>query len=126
MRREVALALPLEFKGIHRFIPVLARDLGFRVIEMPVHHRPRTAGETKYGFGITQRALPGLIDCLAVRWMRTRRRPVASAEVVASGTHSARGGQTPSGVQANAGAGISGSDAREAEPTHRATHRAGT
>lgn len=81
MRREIALALPLEFRGIHRFIPVLACDLGFRVVEMPVHHRPRTAGETKYGLGITQRALPGLVDCLAVRWMRARRRPVRSSEV---------------------------------------------
>ena len=59
-KREIALALPLEFKGIHRFIPVSARHLGFTVVEMPVNHRPRLAGETKYGFGITKRALPGL------------------------------------------------------------------
>lgn len=75
-RREIALALPLEFKGIHRFIPVTARNLGYKVVEMPVHHRARLAGETKYGFGITKRALPGLLDLLAVRWMRSRRRPV--------------------------------------------------
>ncbi len=81
MRREVALALPLEFRGVHRFIPVLARDLGFKVVEMQVSHRARAAGETKYGFGITQRALPGLIDCFAVRWMRSRRRPVHSEQV---------------------------------------------
>ncbi len=78
MRREVALALPLEFRGVHRFIPVLARDLGFKVVEMQVSHRARAAGETKYGLGITQRALPGLIDCFAVRWMRNRRRPVTA------------------------------------------------
>jgi glycosyltransferase involved in cell wall biosynthesis len=75
-RREIALALPLEFKGIHRFIPVTARHLGFTVVEMRVNHRPRLAGETKYGFGITKRALPGLLDLLAVRWMRSRRKPV--------------------------------------------------
>jgi hypothetical protein len=68
---------------VHRFIPVTARHLGFTVIEMPVTHRPRVAGETKYGFGIVQRALPGLLDLLAVRWMRSRRRPVSSVEVTA-------------------------------------------
>jgi dolichol-phosphate mannosyltransferase len=76
LKREIALALPLEFKGVHRFIPVTARHLGYKVIEMPVHHRPRVAGETKYGLGITKRALPGLMDLLAVRWMKARRRPV--------------------------------------------------
>ena len=82
MRREIALALPLEFRGMHRFIPVTARHLGFTVVEMPVTHRPRTAGVTKYGLGITKRAIPGLIDLLAVRYMRSRRRPVGHAEVL--------------------------------------------
>jgi dolichol-phosphate mannosyltransferase len=81
MKREIALQLPLQFRGMHRFIPVMARHLGYTVIEMPVTHRPRLAGETKYGFGITQRALPGLHDLLVVRWMRNRRRPVTSMEV---------------------------------------------
>lgn len=80
LKREIALKLPLEFKGMHRFIPVMARHLGYTVVEMPVSHRPRVAGETKYGMGITQRAIPGLIDCFAVRWMRTRRRSVAAVE----------------------------------------------
>lgn len=80
MKRDIALKLPLEFKGMHRFIPVTARKLGYKVVEMPVSHRPRVAGETKYGMGILQRALPGLIDCFAVRWMSKRRRPVSSAE----------------------------------------------
>ncbi len=81
MKREVALQLPLQFKGMHRFIPITAVHLGYKVVEMPVHHRPRVAGETKYGFGIWQRALPGLIDCFAVRWMGKRRRPTASTEI---------------------------------------------
>jgi dolichol-phosphate mannosyltransferase len=83
MKREIALALPLQFRGIHRFIPVSARHLGFKVVEMPVNHRPRVAGETKYGLGITKRAIPGLIDLLAVRWMRSRRRPIDALEVAA-------------------------------------------
>ena len=80
MKREIALALPLEFKGIHRFIPVTARHLGYTVVEMRVNHRPRIAGETKYGMGIVKRALPGLQDLFAVRWMRNRRRPTTSTE----------------------------------------------
>jgi dolichol-phosphate mannosyltransferase len=81
MKREIAVALPLEFAGIHRFIPVTARHLGYKVVEMPVQHRAREAGTTKYGLGITKRALPGLLDLLAVRWMRKRRRPVGNIEV---------------------------------------------
>lgn len=85
MKREVGLGLPLEFKGMHRFVPAMARHLGYEVLEMRVNHRPRIAGETKYGMGITKRALPGLHDLFAVRWMRGRRRPVRAIEVVASG-----------------------------------------
>lgn len=81
MKREIALQLPLQYKGMHRFIPVMTRHLGFKVVEMPVKHRPRIAGETKYGMGIVQRALPGLRDLFAVRWMRERRRPVRNEEV---------------------------------------------
>ena len=85
MRREIALRLPLEFKGMHRFIPVTARQLGYRVIEMPVSHRPRIAGRTKYG--VWNRALPGLTDCFAVRWMRHRRRPVDFVAVEPTSDH---------------------------------------
>lgn len=74
MKREIAVALPLEFRGMHRFIPATASAMGYRVIETAVSHRPRVAGETKYGLGIVQRALPGLMDCFAVRWMTGRRR----------------------------------------------------
>lgn len=81
MTREVALSLPLQFRGTHRFIPITAIHLGKKVVEMPVTHRPRVAGQTKYGFGIVQRALPGLLDLLAIKWMRSRRRPTTSSEV---------------------------------------------
>lgn len=81
MKAEVARRLPLEFKGIHRFVPVSAAKMGFRVVEVPVNHRARVAGTTKYGLGIWQRALPGLMDCFAVRWMSKRRRPTAAEEV---------------------------------------------
>ncbi len=79
MRRIIALQLPLQFRGMHRFIPVTARQMGCTVIEMPVNHRPRVAGEAKYG--VWNRAIPGLIDCIAVRWMRSRRRPVDALSI---------------------------------------------
>lgn len=81
LKREIAIQLPLQFRGMHRFIPVTARHLGYTVVEMKVNHRPRVAGETKYGMGITKRAIPGLIDLFAVRYMRQRRRPTDSIEV---------------------------------------------
>lgn len=83
MKREIALRLPLEFRGMHRFIPVSAARMGYKVVEMPVNHRPRNAGVTKYGLGITQRAIPGLIDLLAVRWMAGRRRPTSNIDLSA-------------------------------------------
>lgn len=81
MTREIALRLPLEFRGMHRFIPVSAARMGYGLVEMRVNHRPRHAGTTKYGMGIVQRALPGLIDLLAVAWMANRRRPVTATVV---------------------------------------------
>ncbi len=80
MRRELALALPLQLAGLHRFMPAVAAQLGYRVVEMPVAHGPRRAGETKYGLGLA-RAVPGFQDGLGVRWLGRRRRPVAWDEV---------------------------------------------
>jgi len=47
LRAEVADELPL-YGELHRFVPVLAHDLGFRVSEVPVRHRARTAGKSKF------------------------------------------------------------------------------
>ena len=65
MRREVAQNLTLP-TGMHRFIPVLVASLGGRIVEQPVHHRPRTQGVSKYGVG---RFFRGLFD-LAKVWLR--------------------------------------------------------
>lgn len=91
MRREIALRLPLELRGMHRFIPATARQMGYKVVEMPVSHRPRTAGETKYGMGIASRAIPGLVDCFAVRYMGARRRPVLCEVIEPAETEGQRG-----------------------------------
>lgn len=58
------------FRGMHRFLPTLARMQGARIAELPVNHRPRTVGRTKYGIG--NRLWVGIADTLAVRWMQRR------------------------------------------------------
>lgn len=84
MRSELARQLPLQYKGMHRFVPVYIKTLGGRVIEMPVNHRPRHAGVTKYGVGVVSRGLNGLLDCFAVRWMRNRLRKTLAPEANAA------------------------------------------
>lgn len=70
MRRECADVL-VPFKGMHRFIPALIRGAGYRLVEIPVNHRPRRFGQTKYGFG--SRVLRATIDMFGVRWLLSRR-----------------------------------------------------
>jgi len=70
MRRPCREAL-LPFNGMHRFIPALIANMGFKVTEMPVNHRPRVAGISKYGFG--NRALRATLDMIGVRWLNSRR-----------------------------------------------------
>ena len=69
MRRECREAL-VPFYGMHRFIPALVKGMGYKITEVPVNHRPRTAGVSKYGFG--NRALKATLDMFAVRWMLSR------------------------------------------------------
>lgn len=70
MRRECADAL-VPFKGMHRFIPALVRGAGYKLVEIPVNHRPRRFGQTKYGFG--SRAWRATMDMFGVRWLLSRR-----------------------------------------------------
>ncbi len=70
MRRECVSAL-VPFKGMHRFIPALIKGAGYRLVEIPVNHRPRLFGESKYGLG--NRALRATIDMFGVRWLLARR-----------------------------------------------------
>jgi len=70
MRRECASAL-FPFKGMHRFIPALVKAAGYRLVEIPVNHRPRRFGQSKYGLG--NRALRATIDMFGVRWLLSRR-----------------------------------------------------
>lgn len=68
-RRECLRDLVL-YRGFHRFIPTLLKMRGYRVVEVPVNHRPRRFGISKYGIG--NRAFVALADLFAVRWMKTR------------------------------------------------------
>ncbi len=69
IRKEALREIPV-FNGMHRFLPTLLRLQGFKVAEIPVNHRPRTRGESKYGIG--NRMFRGLVDCFAILWFRKR------------------------------------------------------
>jgi len=68
-RRE-ALDGVMPFNGWHRFLPILVHATGRTVRETPVHHRPRTAGKSKYG--VWNRLGRGLYDLVGVRWLLAR------------------------------------------------------
>ena len=68
-RADALRALPL-FNGMHRFLPTLIKLHGGTVAEVPVRHRPRRLGLTKYG--MWNRVFRSLADALAVRWMQRR------------------------------------------------------
>lgn len=72
-RAEVVADLRL-YGELHRFVPVLAHYRGFRVAELPVNHRPREHGRSRYGM---ERYLRGFLDLLTVTFMgRYRYRPL--------------------------------------------------
>jgi glycosyltransferase involved in cell wall biosynthesis len=72
-RAEVVRNLVL-YGELHRFIPVLAHEQGYRVAELPVNHRPREHGRSRYGL---ERYLRGFLDLLTVSFMgRYRHRPL--------------------------------------------------
>jgi glycosyltransferase involved in cell wall biosynthesis len=70
MRARYARRLQM-FDGMHRFLPTLLRLEGARIREVPVRHRPRLRGVSKYG--IHNRLWRALADLFAVRWMQRRR-----------------------------------------------------
>jgi glycosyltransferase involved in cell wall biosynthesis len=69
-RREVAERI-LHFDGMHRFLPALAKLEGFTVTEVPVNHRPRIRGKSKYW--IFNRFRKPIQDLKGVAWYRSRR-----------------------------------------------------
>lgn len=59
------------YHGMHRFLPALFKIEGFKIAEVPVNHRERTKGQTKYNF--FNRSFNTVADMFAVRWMKNRR-----------------------------------------------------
>jgi dolichol-phosphate mannosyltransferase len=69
IHRETFLALP-TFNHMHRFLPALFQREGAQVISVPVRHRPRMKGRSKYG--LHNRLWVGIVDLFGVRWLIRR------------------------------------------------------
>ncbi len=67
--RDVFLEFP-HFNHLHRFIPSLIKRVDGKIINVPVNHRPRTRGKSKYG--IMNRLWVGIVDLIGVSWLLRR------------------------------------------------------
>lgn len=67
--RDAFLALP-HFNHLHRYLPALFKRAGYQVVQVPVNHRPRRHGVSKYG--VMNRLFVGLYDLIGVRWLLKR------------------------------------------------------
>ena len=68
-RREALEDLPM-FVGVHRFLPALCTFRGAKVVEVPLTHRPRRHGTSKYG--VSNRLWRGIRDLFGVAWLKSR------------------------------------------------------
>lgn len=68
-REHVELLVP--FNGLHRYLPAIFKHAGLRIAELPVNHRARTLGTSKYTNW--NRALRGIYDLFGVRWLLNRK-----------------------------------------------------
>jgi dolichol-phosphate mannosyltransferase len=87
-REHVRYLVP--FNGLHRFMPALLKNAGLSIVEVPVNHRPRLRGQSKYTIG--GRALRGLKDLVGVSWLLQRqiRFPTSAELAEASSARIAR------------------------------------
>ena len=76
--REAFLDLPY-FDHMHRYLPALMQRAGWRTVSVPVNHRHRTAGVSKYNN--LGRAIVGVRDLIGVRWLIARNRRTAVEDV---------------------------------------------
>jgi dolichol-phosphate mannosyltransferase len=70
--RTVFLDMP-RFNHMHRFMPALFQREGFEVVSVPVNHRERTRGKSKYG--LNNRLWVGIVDLFGVMWLIRRASP---------------------------------------------------
>ena len=68
-RRDTFLQMPY-FDHMHRYLPALVKRAGGRSISVPVQHRPRERGVSKYGFH--NRLWVGIVDLFGVNWLLRR------------------------------------------------------
>jgi len=76
--RELFLRLPY-FDHMHRYLPALVRRAGYATQSIPVNHRPRTRGKSKYG--MWDRLWVGLADLRGVAWLMRRSKVTATEEL---------------------------------------------
>ena len=69
IRTDCAKKIPM-FKGLHRFLPAMILLQNETVVQIPVRHYPRIAGQAK--FGLWNRLLGPLVDCFAYLWMKKK------------------------------------------------------
>jgi dolichol-phosphate mannosyltransferase len=69
--KRSALKGIFPFNGLHRFMPVLVHAAGGKTKEVPINHRPRVAGVSKYG--LHNRLWRGIADLFAIAWYQKRR-----------------------------------------------------
>ena len=78
--RAAFLDLPY-FDHMHRYLPALMQRAGWKTVSVPVSHRPRRAGESKYtNIG---RALVGIRDLLGVAWLIQRSHVALTSDITA-------------------------------------------
>ena len=83
MTREAFLDMP-RFNHMHRFLPALMIRRGGKVLSVPVNHRPRERGVSKYG--VWNRLWVGIVDLFGVRWLQARASRPQVSEVTGNGT----------------------------------------
>ena len=113
-RTRVVKRLP-PFAGMHRFLPALARMEGARITELPVAHRPRRFGKSKYN--ISNRLWRGIADLLGVWWLQRRWVAVANVEEIAACTLTASGPSSASPDKASSSAASSSSGSPPSAPS---------
>lgn len=78
-KRETFMKLP-HFNHMHRFLPALVQRAGGRSLSVPVNHRPRLHGVSKYGIG--NRLWVGIVDLFGVSWLISRRFRLSAIEEI--------------------------------------------
>ena len=76
-REAVDFLIP--FRGMHRYLPALFRHAGLRIVEVPVQHRARHSGTSKYNNW--SRAIQGIYDLIGVSWLLRRKILPPASEV---------------------------------------------